>query len=336
MDLYNDNNYIIDLRYAKNASDIIFEFSSILENDLVKNKKIFLKLSDIELNQTQLQSIKSLINSINSILSVIETKNQQTQQAALAMGLVVENPEIAEDYTQTPIAVTVAEEAPTKETPKEPAKADIPEYKSNNEILDSKKSIEEVPIQEDDFEGIDADSTDEINYTFQQTQKIGEELDIIFDEEKKLEELLDHQPDAVEIEKMLQVDNEYTPQDFEIDNLPTMYLKQTLRSGQAVNYEGNIVIIGDAHCGSEINATGDITVWGILSGIAHAGSNGNEKARIRALKMNALQLRIADWYSRRPDGAKIISQERTNTFEPEEARVIDGVVALFKINEEIK
>ena len=171
------------------------------------------------------------------------------------------------------------------------------------------------------------------HHTIKQNQKINDELDIIFDEEKRLEELLDHQPDVSEIEQMLQIENEYTQQDFEIDNLPTMYLKQTLRSGQVVNYEGNIVIIGDAHCGSEINAAGDITVWGILSGIAHAGSNGNEKARIRALKMNALQLRIADWYSRRPDETKVAAQEKTNIFEPEEARVIDGVVVLFKINE---
>ena len=32
-------------------------------------------------------------------------------------------------------------------------------------------------------------------------------------------------------------------------------------------------------------SVGDITVWGVLSGIAHAGCKGNINARIRALKM---------------------------------------------------
>ncbi len=80
-----------------------------------------------------------------------------------------------------------------------------------------------------------------------------------------------------------------------------MYLHQTLRSGQTVTYEGNILIIGDAHPGSEIVADGDVTVWGILGGIAHAGKKGNITAKVRALKLNAIQLRIAGLYARRND-----------------------------------
>ena len=326
MDSY-DNSYVIDLRYAKSASDVIFEFSSILENELVKNKKIFLKLSDIELNQTQLQSIKSLINSINSNLTVIETTNVQTQQAALALGLIVEDPDAAAENAQN--------ESPAPEetifVPSEQQPEKDAQEKAEELIEKQSDAVSGEKLEEDD--AVYDYNTEDISDAIKQNQKITNELDIIFDEEKKLEELLDHQPDVSEIERMLQLESEYTQQDFEIDNLPTMYLKQTLRSGQVINYEGNIVIIGDAHCGSEINAAGDITVWGILSGIAHAGSNGNEKARIRALKMNALQLRIADWYSRRPDESKISAQEKSNIFEPEEARVIDGVVVLFKINE---
>ena len=318
-----NNNYIIDLRYAKSASDIIFEFSSMLDNELVKNKKIFLKLGDVELNPTQLQSIKSLINSINSILTVVETKNVQTQQSALSMGLIVENPEAVDITSQSETVLTPSEaEVKSEETKEE----ELSEESNSGEILVSNESS---------LLGIDTFLESSKEDTSSQNQKISEELDIIFDEEKKLEELLEHKQDSESSEVTVKADSEYTQQDYEIDNLPTMYIKQTLRSGQAINFEGNIVIIGDAHCGSEINATGDITVWGILSGIAHAGASGNEKARIRALKMNALQLRIADWYSRRPDDTRVTSQERTSTFEPEEARVVDGVVSLFKIYEKI-
>ena len=106
-----------------------------------------------------------------------------------------------------------------------------------------------------------------------------------------------------------------------------------MRSGQIVNYDGNVVIIGDCHPGSEVIASGDITVWGILSGIAHAGAKGNERAKVRALKMNAIQLRIAKHYARKPDGMNTIFPERTSTFTPEEARVINNEIVIFKIND---
>jgi len=112
-----------------------------------------------------------------------------------------------------------------------------------------------------------------------------------------------------------------------------LYLRQTLRSGQTMSYDGNIVLIGDAHPGSEIIAKGDITVWGVLGGIAHSGARGNDFARIRALKMNAIQLRISGYYARRPDTLNIPFIQRTNEFTPEEARVNNGEIAIYKISE---
>ena len=193
MDSYN-NSYIIDLRYAQSASDVIFEFSSIIENELVKNKKIFLKLSDIELNQTQLQSIKSLINSINSTLTVVETKNIQTQQAALALGLIVENPDVTgnmQDSIEERTTETVF--VPSEQQPEKEAQ------EKAEQLLDKEnQSQKEANIEED--EAVYDYNTEEINYHIKQNQKMTDELDIIFDEEKKLEEILDHQPDVTEIE----------------------------------------------------------------------------------------------------------------------------------------
>ncbi len=114
----------------------------------------------------------------------------------------------------------------------------------------------------------------------------------------------------------------------------TAYIKQTLRSGQVVSFDGNVVIIGNCHNGSEIVASGDITVWGILEGIAHAGSCGDEKAVIRALKIDAIQLRIASHFARRPDRANIDFAEKTDTFTPEEARVRDGRIYIYTLNTE--
>ena len=114
----------------------------------------------------------------------------------------------------------------------------------------------------------------------------------------------------------------------------TAYIKQTLRSGQVVSFDGNVVIIGNCHSGSEIVAAGDITVWGVLEGIAHAGSRGNEDAVVRALKIDAIQLRIASQFARRPDRANIEFTEKTDTYTPEEARVRDGRIYIYTLNAE--
>lgn len=119
----------------------------------------------------------------------------------------------------------------------------------------------------------------------------------------------------------------------ETEKLPTLYIHRTLRSGQSLSSEGNIVVIGDVNPGAEIVAKGDITIWGILGGIAHAGSDGNTYSRIRALKLNAIQLRIGDVFARRPDTANIPYVQKTDTFTPEEARVSKKHIMIYKLHE---
>ena len=140
---------------------------------------------------------------------------------------------------------------------------------------------------------------------------------------------------AIDQDEWEEVDFYETPSNDPVvsDSKHTTYINQTLRSGQVIESDGNVVIIGDCHPGSEIRAICDITVWGILSGIAHAGYKGNNSAKVRALKMNAVQLRIGDCYSRRPDGTNIPYIIKSSIFTPEEARVVDGEIMLFKINQ---
>jgi septum site-determining protein MinC len=111
--------------------------------------------------------------------------------------------------------------------------------------------------------------------------------------------------------------------------VPTLYLKQNLRSGKTVRFDGNIIIIGDVHAGSEITATGDITVWGELKGIAHAGSNGNYRAEIRALRIEAIQLRIADYIARRPDRI-YYHKDLDGQWAAELAKVADGEIKIVQ------
>ena len=83
----------------------------------------------------------------------------------------------------------------------------------------------------------------------------------------------------------------------EIDGL---YLDRSVRSGVEINYPGSVIVRGDINPGGAVIAGGDIIVWGRLRGIAHAGANGNYQATIRALRLEATQIRIASRAARVP------------------------------------
>lgn len=85
----------------------------------------------------------------------------------------------------------------------------------------------------------------------------------------------------------------------------TKFLRKTIRSGQSINYPGNIVIVGDVNPGAELYAAGNIIVIGNLRGVVHAGTNGNEKAIIAAFKLEPQILQIGNIVTRSPeDGIK--------------------------------
>lgn len=81
----------------------------------------------------------------------------------------------------------------------------------------------------------------------------------------------------------------------------TKFLRKTIRSGQSINYPGNVVIIGDVNPGAEIYAAGNIIVIGTLRGLVHAGTNGNEKAIIAAVKLEPQILQIGNIVTRSPE-----------------------------------
>lgn len=79
----------------------------------------------------------------------------------------------------------------------------------------------------------------------------------------------------------------------DIDTSETKFYKSPLRSGQKVEFEGSVVVLGDVNAGSEIIAEDNIVVLGNLRGMAHAGAKGNEKAVIAAHSIESPQIRIA-------------------------------------------
>lgn len=95
----------------------------------------------------------------------------------------------------------------------------------------------------------------------------------------------------------------------------------TLRSGDHLQSEGSVLLLGDVNPGARISANGHVFVWGRLRGVAHAGRQGDREARITALQLRPLQLRIAEAVARGPEEAPAPGQA-------EEARLVNGAIQI--------
>lgn len=74
----------------------------------------------------------------------------------------------------------------------------------------------------------------------------------------------------------------------------TKFHRGSLRSGQKIEVEGSLVILGDVNSGAEVVASENIVVLGTLRGLAHAGAKGNKQAIVAAGLFDAVQIRIAN------------------------------------------
>ena len=88
--------------------------------------------------------------------------------------------------------------------------------------------------------------------------------------------------------------------------LPTeaLFIRDTFRSGESVNYPGDVVVMADVNPGAEIVADGDIVVFGSLRGMVHAGASGDAKAAIIALELDSPRIQIGPYTGLAPSGAK--------------------------------
>ena len=67
-----------------------------------------------------------------------------------------------------------------------------------------------------------------------------------------------------------------------VESLKVKFIKKTLRSGDRVSFSNDIAILGDVNPGAEVEAGGNIYIFGSLRGIAKAGI-GRETGEIRAM-----------------------------------------------------
>ena len=116
--------------------------------------------------------------------------------------------------------------------------------------------------------------------------------------------------------------NDPPPESREEQQTPALLIhRATLRSGDHLKARHHVLLIGDVNPGAQISAGGNVLIWGRLRGCAHAGVRGDLNARITALQLRPLQLRIADLVARGPE-------EKPQPGLAEEARIVDGEIAI--------
>lgn len=115
------------------------------------------------------------------------------------------------------------------------------------------------------------------------------------------------------------------------DNTGEFY-KGTLRSGQVLNCETSIVIVGDVNPGAKIIARGNIVVLGSLKGNAYAGAAGDESCFVTALDMDPVQIKIGNIIGRSADrGPWEAIRNRKRSLDPQIALVMDGNILIEPI-----
>lgn len=112
------------------------------------------------------------------------------------------------------------------------------------------------------------------------------------------------------------------------------FYKGTLRSGQVLDCETSVVVIGDVNPGAKVISKGNIVILGALKGNAYAGANGNELAFVAALDMDPVQIKIGDVIGRSADKTgndKKKKKQQTPPAEPQVAIVKDGNIYIEPI-----
>lgn len=300
---YIENGFIVDLTTARKTSEIIYELSRVLDMPEAKGKHICLKLGAVELSESELTSVKSLVELMESQLAFISTSSAVTLESATALGIKIS------EFTEQVEAPVFEPQEPQPEVSNalDAIFGEDAEQKTSETVEKTEESTSQIAEQ-------NTEDDDEISPIVKHSEYIAE--------------------DVIAQEIIEETDEDIAKKKAEPENLPTLYIRRTIRSGQSISSDGNIIVIGDINPGAEVIAKGDITVWGILGGIAHAGSDGNNYARIRALKLNPVQIRIGSVFARRPDTVNLPYIQKSCEYTPEEAFTYKGSIVIRKIHEE--
>jgi septum site-determining protein MinC len=322
-----DNALLLDISKAGNsaqACQLADEFMLHLSEGAT-GLLVDINAGDLLLTRGVLTKLKQQIQRVGAILGTMYATVPQTQQAALDEGLYVKEKLLGE-WAPIRQALPLKGNSPrSAERPAQLATGGEPSRGAGQVKPGEVKMGSGVNLP--DFSQLRAALPTEAQFeaVAPQSLDIPELPEPQMEESVELVESLTYETTRVEESATFTQEVTYTETAFD-----TLYLRQTLRSGQTVRFKGHVIIVGDVHAGSEITAGGDIVVWGELRGIAHAGAQGNYKSEIRAMKIEALQLRIADYIARRPDRIYYHKDGAEHASSPEVARVADAEIKIFK------
>ena len=159
-----------------------------------------------------------------------------------------------------------------------------------------------------------------------------EQLEIIrvIQENSSLEILCILEQDALKEADMKQV---VEKKQQERDASTGRFYKGTLRSGQVLESETSIIILGDVNPGATVVSKGSVIVLGALKGVVHAGAAGNEHAFVVALHMLPVQIKIADSIGRSDD--RPVYARGRHALEPKIAYAEDDKIYMELITKEV-
>ena len=104
------------------------------------------------------------------------------------------------------------------------------------------------------------------------------------------------------------------------------FYRGTLRSGQSLESDGSVVVVGDVNPGASVSAKGNVVVLGCAKGYSSAGNGGDDHAFVAALDMQPMQIRIGNHIARSADGEpekkkKFFGRSKNNDNQPMEAQI---------------
>ncbi len=135
-------------------------------------------------------------------------------------------------------------------------------------------------------------------------------------------------------ERMRQAVEKPEPEQNDLMNLQDgRFYKGTLRSGQVLESETSVIILGDVNPGARVISKGNVIVLGSLKGNIFVGAAGNENAFVAALSMDPMQIRIGDVIARSSDS--VPTRKKKVEDKPKIAYVDNGNIYIEPITKEV-
>jgi len=144
---------------------------------------------------------------------------------------------------------------------------------------------------------------------------ISSKFDVEFIEEYKKKEITTFQTKYV--------NNLRSGENIEFDG--DIIVMTDMKSGSQVSATCNVVVMGDISSGARVVANGNVIVMGSVSGFVHAGANGNKSAYVVAGNLNPKVLQIAGNIAEAPDDE---SNEVNKQNRPEIAFVSNDTIVI--------